>query len=390
MQLTDAAIRAVKPQERPKKYFDGDGLFLLAAPTGGKWWRFKYYFDGREKSISLGTYPETSLARARQKRDAARELLADGVDPSAKRKADKESRGNTFEAVALEWLDIQRVKLEPATLSNIHNRLMGLNRHIRATPIHRIQPLELLADLKKLVTRGRSDTAKRTRADVGRVFRYAIGTARATRDITQDLKGLIEIAPAQHLPALTRPADVAELLKKIWGYDNAFRLTHIAMKLSAYLFVRPGELRVAEWTEIDLGDEPTWRIPGEKMKMGRPHLVPLSRQAVELFREADGYTGDKRYVFSSTDTPMSENTVNMALRKIGYKNTHTAHGFRSTASTLLNELNEPPDLIELQLAHVENNKSRAAYNRAVRMPERRAMMQRWSDYLDDLRQRTRA
>jgi integrase len=392
MQLTDAAIRAAKPAERPKKHFDGDGLFLLVAPSGGKWWRLKYFFGGREKSISLGTYPETSLARARQKRDEARRQIADGIDPSAKRKAEKDNRGNTFEAVATEWLESQRVKLQPATLSNIGNRLKALNRHLRAAPIDTIKPKDLLDELRKFEARGRHDTAKRTRADCGRVFRYAIATSRASRDITADIRGLIATAKPQHLPALTRPAEVAELLRDIWAYNDCHVVTHIALKLTPYLFVRPGELRAAEWSEIDLKSEtPAWRIAASKMKMRRPHLVPLSRQAVELFRELDAITGDRRYAFSvrEADQPMSENTVNMALRMAGhedkYSRRQSAHGFRSIASTLLNELGEPPDLIELQLAHVENNKSRAAYNRAERLEERRAMMQRWADYLDSLR-----
>lgn len=392
MPLTDAAIRALKAAKRPRKMFDGDGLFLLTQPTGAKWWRLKYFYGGREKLLSLGTYPETTLARARQRRDEARRLLSDGVDPSAQRKADKEKRGNTFGVVAAEWLESQRVKLQPSTLDNISKRLGALSRHLRAAPIDTIKPMDLLSELKKFEVRNRHDTAKRTRADVGRVFRYAIGTNRASRDITADIRGLIETAPAKHLPALTRPAEVAELLRDIWAYTECHVVTHLALKLTPYLFVRPGELRKAQWTEIDLtSSAPTWRIPAERMKMRRPHLVPLPRQAVEILRELDAYTGERRHVFAITDLdqPMSENTVNMALRSIGgegkYRNRQTAHGFRSIASTLLNEQGKAPDLVELQLAHVENNKSRAAYNRAERLEERRELMQWWADYLDGLR-----
>jgi integrase len=388
VQLSDAFIRNVKPQERPKKYYDGDGLFLLVTPKGGQWWRLKYSFGSREKSISLGTYPETSLARARKKRDEAKQQLADGQDPSAVRQASKRTLDHTFEGVAKVWLESRRVELEDSTFRATENRLKSLSRHFRRKPIAKIEPLELHDELKQLVAEKRFDKAKRLRQDCSNIFRHAIPLKLVKRDITQDIRGLLPGVKQRHLPALSRPPEVGELLRKIWGYTTGHRVTVAAMKLTPYVFVRPGELRAAEWREIDLdSDTPTWRIPAEKMKMRRPHLVPLSTQAVEILREVDKYTGDRRYVFSidEFDQPLSENTVNMALRKLGYKNKQSAHGFRSIASTLLNELGEPPDLIELQLAHVENNKSRAAYNRAERLEERRAMMQRWADYLDGLR-----
>lgn len=392
MPLTDAFIRNLKPLERPKKYFDVDGLFLLVKRTkakhGARWWRFRYKFGGKSKGISLGTYPEVPLARARQKRDEARAQLADGKDPSAMRQASKRALGNTFEDVAKVWLDSRRNELEESTYRATENRLKSLSRHFRRKPIATIEPLELHEELKQLVTEKRFDKAKRLRQDCSNVFRHAIPLQLVKRDITQDIRGLLPGVKQRHLPALSRPPEVGDLLRKIWEYTTCHRVTHAAMMLTPYVFVRPGELRAAEWREIDLqSDTPTWRIPAEKMKMRRPHLVPLSTQAVALLREVDKYTGDRRYVFSidEADQPLSENTVNMALRKLGYKNKQSAHGFRSIASTLLNELGEPPDLIELQLAHVENNKSRAAYNRAERLEERRAMMQRWADYLDQLR-----
>lgn len=388
MQLTDAFIRRVKPLERPKKYFDADGLFLLVQPNGGRWWRFRYSFAGKAKGISLGTYPDVPLARARQKRDEARAQLADGKDPSAIRQATKIVLGNTFEDVAKVWLEARRNELEESTYRATENRLKSLSRHFRRKPIATIEPLELHEELKQLVSEKRFDKAKRLRQDCSNVFRHAIPLQLVKRDITQDIRGLLPGVKQRHLPALSRPPEVGELLRKIWEPTKGHRVTQIALKLTPYVFVRPGELRAAEWREIDLESAtPTWRIPAEKMKMRRPHLVPLSTQAVELLRELDKYTGDRKHAFSidEADQPLSENTVNMALRKLGYKNKQSAHGFRSIASTLLNELGEPPDLIELQLAHIENNKSRAAYNRAERLEERRAMMQRWADYLDGIR-----
>ena len=391
MQLTDAFIRKLKPLERPKKYFDTDGLFLLVTPKGGKWWRFRYSYAGRAKGISLGTYPDVPLGRARQKRDAARAVLADGNDPSAKRQADKRTLDHTFEGVAKIWLESRRPELEDSTFRATENRLKSLNRHFRRKPIAKIEPLELHEELKLLVAEKRFDKAKRLRQDCSNVFRHAIPLQLVKRDITQDIRGLLPGVKQRHLPALARPPEVGELLRKIWEYTRCHRVTHIALKITPYVFVRPGELRAAEWREMDLDSEtPTWRIPPEKMKMRRAHLVPLSTQAVALLREVDKYTGDRRYVFSldEADRPLSENTLNMMLRKLGYQRKQSAHGFRSIASTLLNELGEPPDLIELQLAHVESNKSRAAYNRAERLEERRGLMQRWADYLDSLREKT--
>ena len=252
-----------------------------------------------------------------------------------------------------------------------------------------IEARELLDELRKIEARGRHDTAIRTKADVGRVFRYAVATSRAKRDITQDLKGLIKAAPTKHFAALTSPAKVGELLRAIHGYQGQ-PATEIALKLAPLVFVRPGELRTAEWAEFDLESEhPEWRIPAAKTKMKREHLVPLSRQAVELLKELDAHTGGGRLLFPTLRDPrrpMSENTLNAALRRLGFtKDQQTAHGFRSIASTLLNEKGFAPDLIELQLAHQEKNDSRAAYNRAARIAERREMMQRWADQLDSLR-----
>jgi integrase len=389
MSLSETKIKGLKPGPKPHKVFDERGLYLLVTPKGGKLWRFKYRLHGREKLISLGQYPDVSLADARESRDAARRKVAKDIDPSMERRLEKDSRAITFESVATEWLGKLK-HLNEGTVRRDRDRLKQfVYPHIGTRPIGEVTAPELLHVLRRIEARGTLETAKRTRAVCGRVLRYAIATGRADRDVSADLKGALSpVVPKSHA-ALTDPKRVGELLRAIDGYQGQ-PVTMCALKLAPYVFVRPGELRAAEWKEFDLdGEHPLWRIPAERMKMREPHLVPLAHQAVAIMREIEKYTSDGRFVFPSLRSggrPMSENTITAALRRLGYSgDEQTGHGFRSIASTMLNELGFNSDVIELQLAHKERNKVRAAYNRAQRLEERRAMMQAWADHLDKLR-----
>jgi integrase len=388
MSLTEFEIRAAKGKSKAYKVYDEKGLFLLVKPTGARLWRFKYGYAGVEKLLSFGSYPEVPLKRARAKRDEARKLIADAVDPSAKRKSEKSAQAETFSAVATEWLETKKKVLTESTWARDRDQLMKMvGPYLGSRPIAEIEAPELLAVLIRLEKRGVRDTAHRVRAVCGRVFRYAIATGRAKRDPSADLKGALAPTGTQHYAAITDPAKVGQLLRAIADYDGQ-RATHAALRLAPYVFVRPGELRGAEWPEFDL-ESAEWRIPAERTKMRETHIVPLSRQAVEILRELAPLTGNNRYVFPAVGPqarPLSDNTLGAALRRIGYSSDEmTAHGFRTMASTLLNEQGWHPDLIELQLAHKERNEVRAAYNRAQRLGERRKMMQAWADYLDGLR-----
>src|SRR5258708_2160553 len=388
--LTDTAIRAAKPREKSYKLFDALGLYLEVAPTGSKLWRLMYRHDGRENRLALGAHPDTSLKQARERRDAARRQLAAGVDPSSQRQAEKLATANTFEAVAREWLALQEKKLAPSTFAKAGWTFETLVfPYIGSRPIAKLGAVDVLKVLKRIEGRGIHETAHRTRQRCAQVFRYAVQTERAAHDVTADLRGALAPVLSEHHAAITEPARIGELLRAIDGYTG-HTVTAYALKLAPLLFVRPGELRHAEWTDFDLdGREPQWRIPAEKMKMGEQHLVPLSKQALALLRELQPLTGRGPYLFPSIRSrtrPMSDNTVNAALRRLGYTSEEmTGHGFRSLASTCLNEQGYHPDLIELQLAHAERNKVRAAYNKAQRLPERRKMMEAWADYLDSLR-----
>ena len=391
MSLSEVTIRAAKPKDRQYKVYDEKGLYLLVKPSGGRLWRFKYVYGGIEKLLSLGAYPDVPLKVARERRDEARRQVAAHVDPSVQRRAEKSSRANTFAALADEWLESKRKSLSESTWNRDHDQLVKLvGPYLGNRPIAEIEAPELLTVLKRLEKRGILDTVHRVRAVCGRVFRYAIATGRATRDISADLKGALSPKGTQSYAAITDPARVGQLLRAIEDYDGQ-ATTRAALKLAPYVFVRPGELRAAEWSEFDL-ERSEWRIPAERMKMGEMHVVPLAGQALEILRELHARTGEGRYVFPAIgkrERPLSENTLNAALRRLGYaKEEMTAHGFRSIASTLLNEQGWHPDLIELQLAHKERNKVRAAYNRAQRLEERRKMMQAWADHLDGLRERT--
>ena len=386
--LNDTRVRNAKSREKTFKLYDERGLFLLVTPTGGRLWRFKYSIHDREKQLALGAYPDVTLKRAREKRDAARELVADGVDPSVQRRAERAALAQSFEGVAKEWLELQRKSLAPETISILSARLdSGLYPYIGSRPVAAITALEVLNALRRIEARGRHETAHRVRALAGRVFRYAVATGRAQHDVVADLRDALAPVKSKNFASVTDPLRVGELMRAIHGYGG-HPVTALALKLAPLVFVRPGELRGAEWSEFDLVNA-EWRIPAERMKMGDAHIVPLARQALAILRELEPFARGGRYLFPSLRTrerPMSDNTINAALRRLGYTSEEqTGHGFRSMASTLLNEQGYPPDVIELQLAHTERNKVRAAYNKAQRLPERRKMMQAWAEYLDGLR-----
>jgi integrase len=390
MPLSDVAIRAAKPREKAYKMFDERGLFLLVTPTGSKLWRFKYMFEGREKLLSFGNFPDVPLRVARDKRDEARRTLsaAEPVDPSAKRQADRAARADTFGLIAEEWLQMKRKVLSQGTWERDHYQLTKVvGPYLGNRPIASIEAAELLTILRRLEARGVRDATHRVRAVVGRVFRYAIATGRAKHDISMDLRGALAPRATRNHPSITDPVKVGQLLRAIEGYEGQIA-THAALRIAPYVFVRPGELRAAEWSEFSL-DAGEWRILAERMKMGEQHIVPLATQVLAILRELQPLTGGGRYCFPALGSgvrPLSDNTLNAALRRLGYSgDEHTAHGFRSMASTLLNEQGWHPDLIELQLAHAERNKVRAAYNKAQRLAERRTMMQAWADFLDALK-----
>jgi integrase len=394
MQLSDRAVRNAKPGAKPAKLSDERGLYLKVTPSGGKLWRFRYSFDGKEKLLALGKYPDVSLATARQRRDEARKLLAERIDPSEHRRAAKAERAglaaNTFEVIGREWYAKVSASMAPSTKDNLSRRLdTYIYPEIGNQPIANLVAVDLLRVIKLIEKRGALDVARRAHNIMGRIFRYAVGHGIATRDPSRDIElgDILPPADVQHHASVTEPKAVGGLLRAIEGFTGAFA-TRCALRLAALAFVRPGELRHAEWTEFDF-DKAEWRIPASKMKMKEQHIVPLSAQAVAILRELQPLTGGGRYVFPSERggaRPMSENTVNAALRRMGYpKEEMTGHGFRSMASTLLHELGLPHAVIERQLAHGERNKVSAAYNFAEYLPERRAMMQQWADYLDKLK-----
>ncbi|OOG54043.1 integrase [Rhodanobacter sp. B05] len=392
MPLTDTAIRKAKPADKPQRMFDGGGLYLEVSPAGGKLWRLKYRHGGKEKRLALGVYPDTGLKDARGKRDAARKLLAEGIDPGEVRKASKaageERTANSFAVIAEEWLAQQAPRMAPATLAKARWTLDDLvNPWIGSRPVSEIEAPEMLKLLRRIEERGAHETAHRTKQRCSQIFRYAMATGRAKSDPTAAMRGALAPVVSKSRAAITDPLKMGELLRSIDGYSGSF-VVRSAMKLAPLVFVRPGELRKAEWTEFDL-DGAVWRIPAGKMKMREEHIVSLPVQAVAILRDLQPLTGRGQYVFPgerSTSRPMSENTVNAALRRMGFdKDTMTGHGFRAMASTRLNEMGWTPDVIERQLAHAERNKIRAAYNRAQYLDERTRMMQAWADYLDGLR-----
>lgn len=393
MPLSDAKLRNLKPGDKQAKYFDGDGLYLLTTPAGGKGWRFKYRIGGKEKLLSFGTYPEIGLGEARQRREEARQQVAKGIDPSEIRKAQKaakaESATNCLEVVAREWISKQRNIWSPANVTVVTRNLeTNVFPWIGNRPVAELKAPELLKVLRRMEERGILESAHRTRTICGQIFRYAIATGRAERDIAADLRGALTTPKKKHLPAITDPVRAAELLRAIDGYEGSF-IVKSALRLAPLVFVRPGELRKAEWSEIDL-DTAEWNIPAEKMKMKQPHLVPLSKQAVDILRELHPLTGGGLYVFHCTRSvtrPMSDMALSAAIRRLGYEQGEmTPHGFRAMARTILDEvLQFRPDFIEHQLAHAVRDPNGRAYNRTAHLAERRKMMQTWGDYLDGLK-----
>jgi len=391
MSLTDRAIRNAKPRAKFYRVADEKGMYLEVTPKGSKYWRLKYRFAGKEKRLALGVYPDVSLAAARKRRDEAREQLAHGIDPAAHRKARKAvtavGAANSFEVVAREWFAKYAPTWAPGHADKIIRRLeKDIFPWIGGRPIAEVTAPELLAVLRRIESRGAIETAHRAQQNCGQVFRYAIATGRAERDPSADLRGALTPVKEKHHASITDPKAIGELLRVIEGYQGSL-VTKCALRLAPLVFVRPGELRKAEWSEFNL-DDAEWRIRAQRMKMREQHIVPLSTQAVAILRELHALTGTGRYVFPGARTngrPMSENTVNAALRRLGYaKDEMTGHGFRSMASTILNELGWHRDAIERQLAHAERNAMRAAYNFAQHLAERRKMMQAWADYLDAL------
>ena len=402
MALTVTALRNAKPQAKPYKLTDEKGLFALVQPSGGILWRYKYRIDGRdeagepkriEKKLGLGTFPDTGLKEARDLRDEARKLLALGIDPAEKKRRDtyaaKVNAANTFEALAKAYIAKNvRDGLSPATVVKREWFLRIVLKPLGARPIGEIAPFEILEAVRPFEAAKNDEKAHRALQFIGQVFRFAVANQMVASDPTRDLRGALASPKPKHLAAILEPKKVGDLLRAIDGYDGS-PVTLIALQLSALLFVRPGELRKAEWSEIDF-ETAVWRIPAAKMKGRVEHAVPLSRQALALLRQAQELTGDGRYVFPSIRTPlrcMSENTVNGALRRLGYTGEEmTAHGFRAMASTLLNESNKwSPDAIERALAHKDSDKVRASYHRGAHWDERVDMAQWWGDYLDRLR-----
>jgi integrase len=390
--LTDTAIRKVKAMGKRVRLYDGAGLYLEVVPAGGRWWRFKYRFAGKEKLLSLGVYPEVRLADARVRCAEARKLLADGIDPSVHRRAQRTARAekaaNTFEVVAREWFEKNSPTWAPSHATRVLRRLeRDVFPYIGGRPIGELAPPEVLRVLQRIENRNVLETAHRVRTDIGAVFRYAIVTGRADRDAAADLRGALKPTNPEHFAAVTDPGELGELLRALWGYQDGTPVVAAALKLAPMLFVRPGELRSAKWADIDL-DAGEWKFTASKTKT--PHLVPLAPQAVAIFRELQPLTGRGPYVFPSARSnqrPMSNNAVTAALRRMGIERAVTCgHGFRATARTLLDEvLGYRVDLIEAQLAHAVKDANGRAYNRTSFLAERRKMMQGWADYLDKLR-----
>ncbi|MDM0010880.1 integrase arm-type DNA-binding domain-containing protein [Variovorax sp. J22P168] len=395
MALTDTFVRQVKPTEKAigDKYADGGGMYLLVKAPG-KYWRMDYSFHGKRKTLALGVYPDVTLAKARQRRDRAREQLADGTDPAIAKREEKQARAdaaaNTFEAVAREWLAKTSNKRAAVTQAKVTSWLeKDVFPFIGRFAIASIKAKDILDKVaRRMEARGIHESAHRTVQICSQVFRYAVATGVAERDVTSDLRGALVAIEKTNYAAITEPKQAGQLMRSIYAYAG-HPCAVAGLKLSPLVFVRPGELRAAEWAEIDL-DAAEWRIPAAKMKMKVEHLVPLSSQAVDILRAVHSFSGHGRYVFPSIRTGercMSENTINAALRGMGYsKEVMTAHGFRAMARTIMDEvLGERADLIEHQLAHTVKDPNGRAYNRTAHLPARREMMQRWADYLDKLR-----
>ena len=392
MSLSDTQLRNMKATGKVKKVSDGGGLYLHLSPAGGKLWRMAYRFEGKQKTVCFGAYPALSLKEAREKRDESKALLARGIDPSLHKQAAKAASiaetANAYEVVAREW----SAKNAPSWTESNAERVLARQAKdvfpfIGKRPIAQISAPELLAVLRKVEERGALDTAHRILQDTSRIFRYAIATGRAERDPGADLKGALPVPRKGHFSTIVDTKEIGQLLRDLDAYSGNL-VVRAALRLAPYVFVRPGELRKAEWTEFDL-ENAEWRIPAKRMKMRVLHIVPLSRQVLGILRDLHPYSGDGPYLFPSVrakSAPISDMTLLAGLRRLGYsKEQMTVHGFRSLASTLLNEQGFNKDWIERQLAHGERNSVRASYNYAEYLPERRKMMQSWADFLDSLR-----
>jgi hypothetical protein len=391
MPLTDVTVRTAKPRDKPYKLSDSGGLYVEVTPAGGKRWRWKYRIEGREKLLSMGVYPDVPLVLARVRRDDARKLLANGVDPSVHRQATKlaqaEGSANSFEVIGREWFAKHQSGWAISHSSKVIARLeKDVFPFIGSRPIAQIAASELLKVLQRIENRGALETAHKARVSCGQVFRYAIATGRTERDISADLRGALPPVRTKHMSSVTDPALVGPLLRMLHGYEGTLTV-QCALKLAPLLFVRPGELRTARWVDIDL-EKAEWRF--RVSKTHTDHVVPLASQAVAVLAEVRQLTGRGQFVFPSARSnsrPMSENTVNAALRRLGIPSDElTGHGFRAMARTILDEVHGfRIDLIEHQLAHAVKDPLGRAYNRTSHLPERRRMMQAWSDYLDSLR-----
>ena len=390
MPLTDTTIRNVQPTDKPQKLFDGNGLFLFVAPGGTKSWRWKYRFQGREKLLTFGMYPQISLKEARERCAESRKLLGGGIDPSVQKKVASRAWENTFETIAREWHDNKKSAWSENYAEDTLERITSnIFPYLGNRPINEITPPELLSVLRKIEARGAAYQANRIRETCSQVFRYAIATGRAERDTAADLRGALKTHVITPRAAITDPEEVGGLLRAIDGYTGSF-VTKCGLQLLALTFLRPGEVRLGEWAEIDI-DEKLWRIPAKRMKMRLDHLVPLSTQACVILEELRKLTGRGQLMFPGLRAPLapiSDATFIAALRRMDFeKDEMCAHGFRSMASTILNEQGYPADAIEKQLAHNPRNKIRGIYNRAEYLPERRKMMQDWGDYLSELKKK---
>lgn len=398
MPLKAVQVKSAKPKKKQYKLADGEGMYLLVLPAGGKYWRLKYRYGGKEKVLALGVYPAVSLAEAREKKIDAKRMLSKGEDPSTVKKiakiTQKQNSGDSFESIAREWHDKQKAKLVAVTARDTLSKLVNhVFPYIGTRTIGEITAPEVLAVLRRLESAGKVSAAHRTKQIISRVFRYAVATGKATHDPAADLKGALAPEVTTHHASITDPKQIGELLRTIDTFTGTLQVKS-ALQLAPLLFVRPGELRAAEWEEFDL-DNGQWVVPAEKTKLRREHLVPLSSQAIKILRDLYLLTGNpqrivkgrKRYLFSTTQKPMSENTVNKALKNLGYSSKQiVGHGFRTMASTLLHEQGWLSDAIERQMAHVEKNEVKGTYNKALHIDVRTQFMQAWSDYLDGLKE----
>jgi integrase len=390
--LTNLQIQNARPTDRVTQYTDDRGLYLEVHPSGSKLWRYKYRYMGKQNRLAIGRYPDVSLAEARKRRDDARRQLDEGIDPLAKRKRDKLvavfNAANTFGEIAKEYIDKQVLQGQSEATTQKANWLLEQLQPIWDYPVVDIKPIDLLAALKRIEAKGKYETTRRCRSFAGRVFRYAVATGRGESDPSAILRGALVVPKVKHHAAILDPKPMGELLRAIDAYSG-HKITRLAMQVSPHVMARPGELRMAEWSEFDI-ENAVWKIPAERMKMRRPHQIPLSRQVLAYLEELFALTGPNGFVFPAFHTwrrPMSENTMNQAFRRMGYATGEvTAHGLRTTASTLLNESGKwSPDAIERSLAHADANSIRGVYNRGRYWDERVAMHQWWSDHLDMLR-----